>query len=99
MNEVTITPTDNGPYFIRGKVALLDADGNPYEADDTIALCRCGRSSAKPFCDGTHEKAHFAAVNRSPTDSAAATTTSTVAGATPCQPSASEPSVPAGSRV
>ena len=66
MNEVTITPTDNGPYLIRGKVALLDADGNPYEADDTIALCRCGRSSAKPFCDGTHEKAHFAAVNRSP---------------------------------
>ena len=64
MNDATITPTDNGPYLIEGNVMLRDADGNPYRIDDTIALCRCGRSKTKPFCDGTHEKTNFAAVNR-----------------------------------
>ena len=41
MNDVTITPTDNGPYLIQGGVTLVDGDGNPYQVDDTIALCRC----------------------------------------------------------
>ena len=57
MNDVTITPTDDGPYLVQGSVTLLDADGNHYEVSDTIALCRCGRSGTKPFCDGTHEQA------------------------------------------
>ena len=65
MNDVTITPTDDGPYLVQGSVTLLDADGNHYEVSDTIALCRCGRSSTKPFCDGTHEQVSFAAVDRS----------------------------------
>ena len=64
MNEVTITPTDKGPYLVQGSVTLLDAEGNQYEVSDTIALCRCGLSSSKPFCDGAHEKANFSAVNR-----------------------------------
>jgi len=64
MNIVTITPTDNGPYLIQGTVALLDPDGNRYQAGDTIALCRCGRSNTKPFCDGTHEHSNFAAKDR-----------------------------------
>ena len=64
MHKATITPTDNGPYLIQGSVTLLDAEGNPYQVDDTTALCRCGHSSTKPFCDGTHEKSNFAAVNR-----------------------------------
>ena len=64
MNNVTITPTDNGPYVIQGGITLLDGEGNPYQLSDTIALCRCGHSSTKPFCDGTHEKTSFAAVNR-----------------------------------
>ena len=55
MKDVTITPVDNGPYLIQGGVTVLDADGNPYEGADTIALCRCGQSSTKPFCDGSHE--------------------------------------------
>jgi len=67
VNDVTITPTDDGPYLIQGGVTLLDAEGNEYQVDDTIALCRCGHSSTKPFCDGTHEKANFAAVNRAAT--------------------------------
>jgi CDGSH-type Zn-finger protein len=64
MHDATITPTDNGPYLIQGNITLIDAEGNPYRVDHMIALCRCGHSSTKPFCDGTHEKANFAAVNR-----------------------------------
>ena len=43
------------PMSSRATVTLLDAEGNQYEVTDTFALCRCGRSSTKPFCDGTHE--------------------------------------------
>ena len=69
MNNVMITPTDNGPYLVQGSVTLLDAEGTQYEVDDTIALCRCGLSSTKPFCDGVHEKANFSAINRAATGS------------------------------
>jgi CDGSH-type Zn-finger protein len=69
MNDATITPTDNGPYLIDGSVILRDADGNPYETSNTIALCRCGRSGTKPFCDGSHDKTHFSALNRATTGS------------------------------
>ena len=69
MNDVTITPTDDGPYLVEGRITLLDAEGNQSEVSDTIALCRCGHSSTKPFCDGTHEKKTFAAVNRAATRS------------------------------
>jgi CDGSH-type Zn-finger protein len=64
MSEITITPTDDGPYLVRGNVTLLDAEGSPYEVGETIALCRCGRSGTRPFCDGTHESEHFAATDR-----------------------------------
>ena len=56
MNDATLTPTDNGPYLVQGLITLLDANGNEYEVSNTIALCRCGNSNTKPFCDGTHEK-------------------------------------------
>ena len=69
MNHGTITPTDNGPYLVEGNITLLDAEGNPYEAGGTIALCRCGLSATKPFCDGSHEKTYFHAVNRAPNTS------------------------------
>ena len=64
MNDATITPTDNGPYLVEGSITRLDTEGNQYEVSDTVALCRCGHSNTKPFCDGTHEKTDFAAVNR-----------------------------------
>jgi CDGSH-type Zn-finger protein len=64
MNDATITPTDNGHYLVKGNVTLLDAEGNAYQGSDTIALCRCGLSATKPFCDGSHEKTYFKAVNR-----------------------------------
>ena len=62
---VTITPTENGPYLVRGPVTVLDADGSEYRIErSTIALCRCGGSTNKPFCDGTHSKIGFAAAER-----------------------------------
>ena len=64
MNDVTLIPTDDGPYLVEGSITLLDAEGNQFEVSDTIALCRCGHSSTKPFCDGTHEHVNFAAVHR-----------------------------------
>ena len=65
--NVTLTPTDNGPYLVKGSITLLDAQGNHYEVSDTIALCRCGHSNTKPSCDGTHLTTSFAAVNRAAT--------------------------------
>ena len=60
-----ITVLDNGPYLVKGPVLLLDAEGNEFRAErSTIALCRCGRSMTKPFCDGTHSKAGFRAAER-----------------------------------
>jgi CDGSH-type Zn-finger protein len=63
--EVTITALENGPYLVRGPVTVRDADGNEYRSErQTIALCRCGGSTTKPFCDGTHSKIGFAAAER-----------------------------------
>ena len=62
MDEVTITPYEDGPYLVRGPFRLTDADGNEIEAGrKTIALCRCGRSRIKPFCDGTHKVTRWSA--------------------------------------
>ncbi len=59
MADVTITPSDNGPYVVKGGAKLVDADGKEFETKDTILLCRCGQSSNKPFCDSTHNKVGF----------------------------------------
>ena len=65
MADVIITPLDNGPYLVRGPVKIIDADGTSFELQkESVALCRCGGSTTKPFCDGTHSKIGFAAANR-----------------------------------
>ena len=66
MGEHTkVTVLDNGPYLVKGPVLLLDAEGNEFRAErSTVALCRCGGSMTKPFCDGTHSKAGFQASER-----------------------------------
>jgi len=64
MSAGTITPSDNGPYVVEGGAMLVDEEGNRYQVGDTVALCRCGLSSSKPFCDGSHEQANFAAADR-----------------------------------
>ena len=49
----------NGPLLVSGTVELLDAEGKKIETKKTFALCRCGGSQNKPFCDGTHKKNGF----------------------------------------
>ena len=59
----TITVRLNGPYKVEGDdVRLVDWNGNEYGiAKRPFALCRCGASTNKPFCDGTHSKIGFQA--------------------------------------
>lgn len=63
---VTIKVKNNGPFLVEGPFRLVDADGNEYpiEAGKKVNLCRCGASTRKPFCDGTHSKIGFAAAER-----------------------------------
>ena len=55
----TLEPRPNGPLFLRGRVRIVDADGNVVREDTRVALCRCGGSGNKPFCDGTHRTNGF----------------------------------------
>jgi len=67
MTEVEIKTRENGPYKVTGPVRLIDAGGNEYDIGDkgeSIALCRCGGSTTKPFCDGTHSKIGFEAAEK-----------------------------------
>lgn len=60
--RAVITPYENGPLVVRGRFELLDQQGRPIDAGrKTVALCRCGRSGSKPFCDSSHKKAGFRA--------------------------------------
>ena len=61
MADVKIDIIKNGPYIVQGEVEMKDADGNSYPAEKRMALCRCGASTDKPFCDGTHSKIGFQA--------------------------------------
>ncbi|MCH7516801.1 MAG: (4Fe-4S)-binding protein [Bacteroidetes bacterium] len=48
-----------GPYLVKGKVTLIDKDGSETIKEGTIALCRCGASQNKPYCDGNHKDIEF----------------------------------------
>jgi CDGSH-type Zn-finger protein len=47
---------DNGPLFVSGGEELVDGEGNKFETKKQFALCRCGLSNNKPFCDGSHSE-------------------------------------------
>ncbi|MFN8547490.1 MAG: CDGSH iron-sulfur domain-containing protein [Candidatus Eisenbacteria bacterium] len=49
----------NGPLLVRGEVTVIDAAGNETRHLEKVALCRCGGSSRKPFCDGSHKTNGF----------------------------------------
>lgn len=59
--EITIAPQPNGPLYVRGLVRITKADGTLLREDSRMALCRCGQSHKKPFCDGTHRTVGFEA--------------------------------------
>ena len=62
MSTVKITATKNGPYKVEGPIELYhDTVQVDTTGKDTVFLCRCGASSKKPFCDGTHSKIGFQA--------------------------------------
>lgn len=60
--KIEIKAMENGPLLISGKATFADADGNINETDGNMfALCRCGQSANKPFCDGSHKQVSFVA--------------------------------------
>jgi CDGSH iron-sulfur domain-containing protein 3 len=68
MEPVEIKVRDNGPYKVTGPARLVDVDGRAWEIEEgrAIALCRCGGSQTKPFCDATHKSNGFASCERAP---------------------------------
>lgn len=65
---IEITVFDNGPLLVKGEsIVLKDGEGNDFalEGKPQIALCRCGKSAGKPFCDGNHKEG-FEDVCRAP---------------------------------
>lgn len=58
--DPSITAYPNGPLIVRGNVPILDTDGQPLPRNRrTVALCRCGASTIKPWCDGSHKLTGF----------------------------------------
>lgn len=68
MSGIKIQVRDNGPFLVSGDVEIVDADGKPFPVPDkpVIALCRCGASGNRPFCDGAHNQCEFSASERAP---------------------------------
>jgi CDGSH-type Zn-finger protein len=62
VSSVNIRVRDNGPLLVEGPITLVDAEGKQLtipEGKPAIALCRCGHSQNKPFCDGAHKSNDF----------------------------------------
>jgi len=58
MSDVTIRCRKDGPLIITGQVTVTDHEGNPFDTSgrENVALCRCGATNKRPFCDGTHRQ-------------------------------------------
>ena len=63
---VTIRVRENASYLVEGPARIVDADGHEYDisAKKRVSLCRCGGSTTKPFCDGSHSKIGFEGAER-----------------------------------
>jgi CDGSH-type Zn-finger protein len=62
MTQARITAYRDGPLIVRGPFVLEDQNGEPIASSRaTVALCRCGKSRMRPFCDGSHKVVRFRA--------------------------------------
>ncbi|WP_084468951.1 CDGSH iron-sulfur domain-containing protein [Nocardiopsis trehalosi] len=62
MDDVVVVPCEDGPLLVRGAFRIRTQDGEGIDPGRrTVALCRCGASAVKPFCDGTHKRIGFTA--------------------------------------
>ncbi|MEK6249510.1 MAG: CDGSH iron-sulfur domain-containing protein [Planctomycetales bacterium] len=69
MSEVHIRCRENGPLVVEGSVVVTDHEGKPFPISPdkpAVALCRCGVSGNRPFCDGSHRTADFQACETAP---------------------------------
>lgn len=66
MSDIKISVRDNGPFLVSGPITLEDAEGNKFALGEkaTVALCRCGASKNRPFCDGSHKNCDFQSAER-----------------------------------
>lgn len=62
MAQVKIQALKNGPLMVMGEIDVVDSQGEVMQTTSKVALCRCGQSAKKPFCDGTHRGAGFESV-------------------------------------
>jgi CDGSH-type Zn-finger protein len=70
---IVIRCRENGPLVVTGAVKILDHLGNEFPlpvGKENVALCRCGQSRNKPFCDGSHRLCGFQAAERAPAQEA-----------------------------
>ena len=68
-SEIVIRTRPNGPFVVEGPFKLVDSQGNAFALDPAkpaIALCRCGHSARKPFCDGAHKTCGFLGDEQAP---------------------------------
>jgi CDGSH-type Zn-finger protein len=66
---IVIRCRENGPLVIEGPIKVTDHQGNEFPlttGKDKIALCRCGHSGTRPFCDGSHRQSGFQAAEIAP---------------------------------
>lgn len=70
MSEVVIKTRENGPLLVTGPVTVVDHLGNRFDisGQPNIALCRCGASGKRPFCDGSHRGNGFQACELAPSE-------------------------------
>ena len=68
MSEVVLQLRENGPVLVTGPVTLKDHLGNTFDLTGkaTFALCRCGQTQRRPFCDGTHKNCGWSAADLVP---------------------------------
>ena len=59
MCDCRITVKPNGPLVVEKVDTLIGVKGEPLEKQEVFALCRCGHSGNKPFCDGSHKEVGF----------------------------------------